>query len=98
MEPNDPRMANVECLNAQHDYESGKDGIQIAEEWITVSVVALLTVREARAKNPQTFPGYGEATPEAVARRIVARLIDAGWRPADAECLELPQQPTDHTI
>jgi hypothetical protein len=41
------------------------------------------------------FPGYGEGTPGETARRIVARLLDAGWRPPDAECLDLPDIPEE---
>jgi hypothetical protein len=93
MNADDPRMANVECVLARYDYEIGKNGIQIAEEWTTVLVNALLTVRETRARHPDTFPGFGEATAEETARRIVARLLDAGWRPPDAECLDVPDLP-----
>jgi hypothetical protein len=93
MDADDPRMAAVECDLAKYDYEIGKNGLEIAEEWTTVCITALLQVRETRARHPHTFPGYGEATAEETARRIVARLLDAGWRPPDTECLNLPAIP-----
>ncbi|APE21358.1 MULTISPECIES: hypothetical protein [Streptomyces] len=87
------RMADVVCAIAQLGYASGKSGIEIAEGWIVPHVEALLAVREARAKNPAAFPGYGEGTVEETARRIIARLLDAVWRPPDGECLDLPEAP-----
>lgn len=93
MKPDDPRMANVECVIARSGYEHGKTGIQIAEQWIVAHVDALLAVTAGRAKNPMAFPGFGEGTSEETARRIVARLLDAGWRPPDADCLDLPAGP-----
>ncbi|MEU2236130.1 hypothetical protein [Streptomyces vietnamensis] len=88
-----PRMSDVVCALAQMGYASCKTGIEIAEGWIVPHVEALLAVREARAKNPAAFPSYGEGTAEETARRIVARLLDAGWRPPDSECLDLPEVP-----
>ncbi|WP_329616423.1 hypothetical protein OG244_28250 [Streptomyces brevispora] len=90
MNADDPRMANVECAIARIGYQHGKTGIEIAEGWIVPYIDALIAVRDGRADNPQAFPGYGEGTSEEAARRIVARLLDAGWRPPDADCLDLP--------
>lgn len=95
MTPDDPRMKTVECAVARIGYEYGKTGIEIAEQWIVSHVEALITVRDARAENPMAFPGYGEGAPEETARRIVARLLDAGWRPPDSECLDLPDVPEE---
>ncbi|GHH58158.1 hypothetical protein [Streptomyces candidus] len=95
MDANDPRMAAVECAIARVGYEHGRNGIQIAEQWIHAHVHAVLTVQEGRAANPMAFPGYGDGTAEEAARRIVARLLDAGWRPPDSECLDLPGDPSD---
>lgn len=91
MKADDPRMADVVCAIAQMGYEQGRNGIEIAEQWIESCVHAVLTVQEWRATNPMSFPGYGEATAEETARRIIARLLDAGWRPPDTECLNLPE-------
>jgi hypothetical protein len=93
MRADDPRMARVDCAIARIGYAHGRTGIEIAEQWITSHVEALLTVHEARAIDPRMFPGFGDATPQETARRIVARLLDAGWRPADTECLNLPDAP-----
>lgn len=93
MNLDDPRMEAVECGIARVGYEHGKTGIEIAEQWIVAHLDALLAVTDGRAKNPMAFPGFGEGTPEETARRIVARLIDAGWRPPDTECLGLPAVP-----
>lgn len=93
MDANDPRMTLVDCAIARVGYEYGKTGLDIAEQWIVSHVDALLAVLAGRAENPMAFPGYGEATSQETARRIVARLLDAGWRPPDAECLDLPGDP-----
>ncbi len=93
MNPDDPRMQAVDCAIARVGYEHGKTGIEIAEQWIVAHVDALLAVTADRANNPMAFPGFGEGTSEETARRIVARLIDAGWRPPDTECLDLPPVP-----
>ncbi|MBB5118710.1 hypothetical protein AF335_06160 [Streptomyces eurocidicus] len=91
MNPDDPRMDNVECDLAQTSYAHGQNGLQIAEQIITTRIWALLHVRAGRAQDPDAFPAYGPDASEAcAARRIVACLIDAGWRPPDTECLNLP--------
>lgn len=93
MDANDPRMENVVCDLARFNYGLGQNGIDIAVGWATAGVDAVLTVREWRSKNPMAFPDYGTGTAEEAARRIIARLLDAGWRPPDAECLDLPDMP-----
>lgn len=86
-------MANIECRVARDAYAKGQNGIEIAEGWIAAHVDATLTVHKARTESPMAFPGYGDATPEETARRIVGRLLDAGWRPPDLECLDFPARP-----
>ena len=95
MKSDDPRMANVECALARMGYEHGRNGIEIAQQWIVASLFAFAAVRDGRAKDPTTFPGFGDGSPEETARRIVARLLDAGWRPPDTECLDLPEIPEE---
>lgn len=95
MKADDPRMATVECALARMGYADGKTGIEIAQAWIVAHLFAFAAVREERAKDPATFPGFGDGTPEETARRIVARLLDAGWRPPDTECLDLPTVPEE---
>ena len=86
-------MDLVVCELAQMNYADGANGIHIAEGWIAAHVHAVLAVQEGRAKDPRAFPGYGDGTPQETARRIIARLLDAGWRPPDADCLDLPEIP-----
>ncbi|MGW0034782.1 hypothetical protein ACWDXD_33815 [Streptomyces sp. NPDC003314] len=87
-------MDRVVCTVAQSMYEDGRTGLDIAEMWISSVVGALITVQNARAVAPDACPQFGpEATPHVAARRIIARLLDAGWRPPDAECLDLPEIP-----
>lgn len=94
MDANDPRMTNVECGLARTGYRYGQNGIQIAETIATTRIWALLNVRAGRAIDPNSFPTYGpDASEECAARRIVADLLDAGWRPPDDDCLELPDSP-----
>lgn len=93
MKPDDPRMANVVCDLARLSYADGKTGLEIAEFWIVPHLEALLAVRKGRAENPAAFPGFGDGSVQETARRIIARLLDAGWRPPDAECLTA--EPTD---
>lgn len=94
MDAADPRMNLIACDLDRAQYENGRTGIDIAEQWIVSHVNALLTVTTARAEDPRTFPGFGDGTTEETARRIVARLLDAGWRPPDTECLDVPAIPT----
>lgn len=93
MKADDPRMDLVVCELARMNYEAGQNGIEIGEQWATACVSAVLAVQKGRAENPMAFPGYGDGTAEEAARRIIARLLDAGWRPPDTECLDLPELP-----
>lgn len=93
MTPDDPRMRNVDDGLAQFGYSIGQDGLKIAEDAIAAEIFAYVSVRDGRAQDPRTFPGYPQdATPNTTARSIVARLLDAGWRPPDTECLDLPDE------
>jgi len=93
MNRDDPRMTTVECGLTRYEYGLGRNGLQIAEGTITTSIEVLIDVLNARAKDPNTFPCCGEASPQDTARRILGRLLDAGWRPPDTECLDLPEVP-----
>lgn len=93
MKPDDPRMDAVDCDLARLSYAHGQNGIDVAAQWITAHVSAILAVQKGRAADPMAFPGFGNGTPEETARRIVARLLDAGWRPADPECLTASIEP-----
>lgn len=90
MNAEDPRLADVECGLALTGYAHGLDGIQIAEQIVATRIWALLHVRAGREQDPASFPTYGpDVSEECAARRIVACLLDAGWRPPDAECFNV---------
>lgn len=92
MKPTD--MDRVVCVVAQSMYASGETGLDIAEMWISTITAALIQVQNARHEDPAAVPTWGpDATPHTAARRIIARLLDAGWRPPDTECLDLPPVP-----
>lgn len=84
-------MTEIDSALARDAYARGLDGLAIAETLIKIHISAVTAVHQARATNPTAFPTYGDATPEETARRILADLLDAGWRPPDLECLTLPQ-------
>lgn len=87
-------MDRVVCAVAKTFYAEGRSGLDVAEMWISSIVAALIEVQNARAVDPGACPQFGpEATPHVAARRIIARLLDAGWRPPDTECLDLPEIP-----
>ncbi|MFE0651006.1 hypothetical protein ACFVZH_20695 [Streptomyces sp. NPDC059534] len=89
-------MELVDCVVAQSMYKDGRSGLDVAEMWISAVVSALIEVQNARAVNPAACPQFGpEATPHVAARRIIARLLDAGWRPPDGDCLDLPEVPSE---
>lgn len=95
MKADDPRMATVDCAIARMNYAHGMTGIEIAQQWIVAHLDALIAVHDGRAQNPLAFPGFGDGTTQETGRRILARLLDAGWRPPDAECLDLPEIPEE---
>ncbi|MFI8119098.1 hypothetical protein ACIF8Q_07280 [Streptomyces albidoflavus] len=92
MNADDPRMARVDCDIARLGYADGQTGIEIAEQWVVVHLDALLAVTAGRARDPRSFPGFGDGSSQETARRIIARLLDAGWRPPDTDCLDLPEE------
>ncbi|WP_405531574.1 hypothetical protein OG592_27240 [Streptomyces avidinii] len=89
-------MDRVDCELAKVFYRAGRDGLDIAEMWVSSIGGALIEVQNARAVRPEACPQFGpEATPHVAARRIIARLLDAGWRPADPECLDKSRHQED---
>ncbi|MFC5204589.1 hypothetical protein [Streptomyces kaempferi] len=79
----------VACQVAKSMYEEGRNGIDIAEFWISVCVAGLIETQNQRAADPAAVPEWGpETTPHFAARRIVARLLDAGWTPPDSSCID----------
>ena len=63
-------------------YEQGRDPIDWATQKTVSFIDAHVDVSVARLSNPAAFPGYCiPLTFEALARRIVGGLLDAGWTP-----------------
>jgi hypothetical protein len=78
-------------------YSEGRNGLDIAELWISAVIAGLIETQNARALDPNAVPTWGpETTPHFAARRVIARLLDAGWRPPDADCLNLTDSPKDN--
>jgi hypothetical protein len=70
------------AYTAQVQYEHGVDPIDWAIEQTRITIDAREFVREARATNPALVPWYGpDLSDEALARRVVGHLLDAGWEP-----------------
>jgi hypothetical protein len=69
------------CAIARMCYERGRDPVEYAESCIVqIHLDAHLTIITARVASAASFPGYLlELTPEALARRIIGDLLDAGW-------------------
>ena len=65
---------------ARIQYESGIDPIDFAEGEVTLAIRTHATVALSRATAPGTFPIYSpDLSLEALARRILGALLDAGW-------------------
>ena len=65
---------------AREAYESGKDPVAYAESAVTILIQVHQTVAEERRENPAAFPVYGpDDSDEALARRILGRLLSIGW-------------------
>lgn len=62
-------------------YEQGTDPLDWAVKSIDTQIDVWMIVCAGRAQNPASFPGFHpDLSVEALARRIVGRLMDAGWR------------------
>lgn len=78
-----PNQDDVDPL-ARVAYRHGRDTIDWAIHLAKNEIEVRETILAARAEDPNAFPGYVlELTHEAVARRIVGNLLDAGWKPPD---------------
>ena len=65
---------------ARISYDAGIDPIDYAEGEILTLIEAHANVAVARILNPASLPGYPlKVTPEALTRRILGVLLDAGW-------------------
>jgi hypothetical protein len=71
----------IECT-ARIAYEHGQDPIDYAAWLIGMHLDVYFDILHAREDNPQAYPGYKlSMASEALLRRIVAGLLDAGWQP-----------------
>ena len=76
-------MSDIQGL-AKFAYDRGIRLLDWAEGHITQIIDVHLTVWPSRLTDPGTFPGYAiDLTTEALARRILGELLDAGWTPPD---------------
>ena len=67
---------------ARFAYDIGINPVDYAEGDIEALINAHFMVAASRAIEPGTFPGYSiELTTDALARRILGNLLDAGWHP-----------------
>lgn len=63
-------------------YANGEDPLDHAVSRAAIEIEVAGEVTAARRHDPRTFPAYGATpTPETTARKIIARLLDAGWKP-----------------
>jgi hypothetical protein len=63
-------------------YAQGRDPIDWAESLVKAQIQVRDEIVIARREDPCTYPGYLLALDDAaVARRILGRLLDAGWTP-----------------
>jgi hypothetical protein len=72
---------------AEFAYGTGIDPIDYAAGHVIKSHVSVwLTVCLGREEDPASFPAYGpDLTVDALARRIVGDLLDAGWTAPNLE-------------
>jgi hypothetical protein len=66
---------------ARLSYDMGVDPIDYAERQIRIHIEVHQTVVASRAVAPETFPGFSpDLSLDALARRILGNLLDAGWK------------------
>jgi hypothetical protein len=67
---------------ARSAYANGTDPVDWAVTLAQVQIETAATILITREHTPGAYPQFrGELTAEAVARRIVGELLDAGWTP-----------------
>lgn len=62
-------------------YAHGQDPIDVAVGRVASLIEARDEVVRGRQENPGSFPGFGPIDKNVIGRRVVASLLDAGWRP-----------------
>jgi hypothetical protein len=69
-------------------YELGQDPITVAVDLVATMIKVRDEVLRGRQEEAGSFAVFGSAEPPVVARRIMASLLNAGWRPPDDEAVE----------
>jgi hypothetical protein len=69
-------------------YAHGEDPIDVAVERIATLIEVRDEVLRGREEDPDSFPGFGPTDKFVIGRRIVASLLDAGWRPPPSDEVE----------
>ncbi len=66
---------------ARLSYDMGIDPIDYAEHQIQILIEVHAAIAVSRAVAPETLPGFSpDLSLEALARRILGDLLDAGWQ------------------
>lgn len=69
-------------------YAHGEDAIDVAAERIAMMIEVRDEVLKGRQENPDSFPAFGPTDKAVIGRRVVASLLDAGWRPPPHDKVE----------
>lgn len=62
-------------------HAGGSDAIDVAVDRVATLIEVRDEVLRGREENPNSFPSFGSTDSTVVGRRVVASLLDAGWRP-----------------
>lgn len=71
---------DIDALAAA-SYAAGNNAIDEAVDRVALLFETRDEVIASRAKDPNNFPGFGRHDAVVVARRAIASLLDAGWKP-----------------
>lgn len=75
-----PIPPDIDGLSA-YAYKQGRDPLDWAINITDIEINVWLHVCAGRDEDPTSFPGFHpDLSVEALARRIVGHLLDAGWR------------------
>jgi len=67
-------------------YDHGRDPIDYAAEMVAMQIETRDLIRSARRHTPTAYPIFQMSLDDdATARRVLAVLMDAGWRPPEVE-------------
>lgn len=69
---------------ASAEYADGQDAIDVAVGHVAMMIDIRDGVAKGRQENPRSFPMFGSTDKTVIGRRVVASLLNAGWRPPPA--------------